>query len=53
MTIDDLLQTLILGAPNLAVAIWVIYRQQKQIDTLQSQISRYLDDCLDEEEQEQ
>lgn len=34
---DELLKTLVLGAPNLMVAIYVLWRQEKRIETLLAQ----------------
>lgn len=43
---DDLLSQIILGAPNLAVAFYVLWRQQKTIDTLLATQERLIDRLL-------
>jgi len=44
--LDELIKTIILGAPNLAVALYVLYRQQKTIDALLEAQNRLVDRLL-------
>jgi hypothetical protein len=43
---DELIKTIILGAPNLAVALYVLYRQQKTIDALLEAQTKLIDRLL-------
>lgn len=50
---DELLKTLILGAPNLMVAIYVLWRQEKRIEALLEAQSKLLERLLTHVEHDQ
>lgn len=46
---DDILQNLITGVPNLAVALLVLFWQQRRIDSLEKQLQTLNDRLSDDD----